>query len=167
MLLRMLVARLGSVDDANDAMQDVWLKLVGMSPEPIASPAGYLFRMAHNVALDRRRTALSRSAREAQWLEAQPTAQERPDAEAVLLARERLQHVEAALAALPDQVGQAFRMFRLEGLAQKAIAQSMDLSLSQVEKLLQRAYRRIHDAGRENSAGRDVRQRHHPKEVSR
>lgn len=151
-LLRFLAARLGSVDEAEDALQDAWLKLDGAVLGPVANPVSYLFRMVHNMALDRRRTALSRSIREAHWLDAQPTAIERPDAEAALLARQRLDQVEAALAALPENVGRAFRMFRLEGVPQRQIARAMGVSLNVVEKLLQRAYRRLHDHGREEEA---------------
>lgn len=167
-LLRFLVVRLGSIDEAEDALQDAWLKLDGPAFGPVANPVAYLFRMAHNVALDRRRTALSRSIRDAHWHDAQPTALELPDAEATLLARQRLRDVEAALAALPENVSRAFRMFRLEGLAQKQIAQAMGVSLNVVEKLLQRAYRQIHDSGaKENVAAPATRQRLVFKEESR
>ena len=165
-LLRLLVARLGNLSEAEDALQDAWLKLDAVPSGPIANPAAYLFRMVHNAALDRRRAELSQSVRDGHWLGAQPTAGEHPDAETALLARQRLQHVQAALATLPDQVGEAFRLFRLDGVPQKQIAQRMGLSLSAVEKLLQRAYRHIHDAGRENDAGRAVRHRHDSKERS-
>ncbi len=163
-LLRLLTIRLGSAPEAEDALQDIWLKLGDAPSGPIASPAAYLFRMAHNAALDRRRSALAQSLREARWLEMQPGAAERPDAEAALLASERLRHVEAALAALPERVATAFRMFRIEGRSQKSIAQELGLSLSSLEKLLQRAYREIADAGRENDAGRPRRHRLDSKE---
>lgn len=166
-LRRFLVARLGNVDEAEDALQDAWLKLANAAIGPVADPEAYLFRLVHNVALDRRRSDLSRAVREAHWLEAQPGASERPDAEATLLARQRLHHVEAALAALPERVGRAFRMFRLEGIAQKEIAAELGVSLNVVEKLLQRAYRQIHDSGREeNAAGPAPRQRLPSKEPS-
>lgn len=168
-LRRFLAARLGDVDEAEDALQDAWLKLANAAVGPVADPAAYLFRLVHNVALDRRRTAMSRAVREAHWLDAQPGASERPDAEATLLARQRLHHVEAALAALPERVGRAFRMFRLEGIAQKQIAAELGVSLNVVEKLLQRAYRQIHGSGRDedgNAAGPTPRQRLPSKEPS-
>jgi DNA-directed RNA polymerase specialized sigma24 family protein len=39
----------------------------------------------------------------------------------------------------------ALRMFRLEEKSQRAIAEHLGISISGVEKLLQRAYRKIHD----------------------
>ena len=154
-LLRLLVVRLGSLHEAEDALQDAWLKLESAAG-PIANPTAYFFRMAHNAAVDRRRTALSQAVRDAHWLGTQASAIEHPDQETVLLARQRLRHIEAALAALPERVGQAFRMFRLENIPQKQIAQEMGLSRSAVEKLLQRAYREIHDAGRKENEDRVV-----------
>lgn len=167
-LLRFLAARLGSVDEAEDALQDAWLKLDGATVGPVANPAAYLFTMVHNAALDRRRAALASAVREAHWLDAQPTASERPGAEAALIARQRLHQIEAALAALPEDVGRAFRMFRLEGVPQKQIARTMGVSLSVVEKLLQRAYRIIQDSrGEESPAGPAVRRRLATKGASR
>lgn len=166
-LLRLLVARLGTVAEAEDALQDVWLKLDEDAGGPIASPTAYIFRMAYNVALDRRRSVLAQSVREAHWLAAQPGAAEHPGAEEALLARQRLAQVEAALSRLPDRVARAFRMFRLEGLPQKQIAEEMGLSLSGLEKLLQRAYREIHDARHESAAVLPLWRRHDSEEDSR
>src|SRR5258708_14309384 len=56
-LLRLLTARLGSREEAEDALQDLWLKLESTPAGPIAEPASYIFRMANNLALDRRRAA--------------------------------------------------------------------------------------------------------------
>lgn len=151
MLLRLLTARLGNADDAEDVLQDLWIKLEITPSGPIAQPAAYLFRMANNLAFDRRRSATRHAARDTEWLQAQTTSEELPDMEQVLIARERLAHVEAALAALPPRTASVFRMFRFEGLAQKVIATQLGLSLSSVEKLLQQAYRAIHDAGREKN----------------
>ncbi|QJU60339.1 sigma-70 family RNA polymerase sigma factor [Sphingomonas sp. AP4-R1] len=153
-LARLLVARLGSAEEAEDILQELWLKLNGTPLGPISEPAAYLFRMANNLAIDRRRSAAWRAVREAEWVETQPAASELPDTTDVMIARERLAHVQAAIAAMPEREARAFRMFRLEGKPQKVIAAEMGVSLSLVEKLLQNAYRRIHDAGRENDAGR-------------
>lgn len=147
MLLRLLVARLGA-DEAEDALQDLWLKLEGGASGPVAEPSAYIYRMANNLALDRRRAAQRRVARDSGWADMQPAAAEQPDAERNLLSRERLIAVEAALAALPERVALAFRLYRFEELPQRRVAEQMGISVSAVEKLLHRAYRRIHDHGR-------------------
>ncbi|WP_447410685.1 sigma factor, partial [Clostridium perfringens] len=53
-LLRMLTARLGNRDDAEDVLQDMWLRLDGLSDGPVAQPAAFLYRIAANLATDRR-----------------------------------------------------------------------------------------------------------------
>lgn len=156
LLIRLVAARLGSADDAEDALQDMWLKLDQLGERPIADPAAYLFRMAANLAADRRLSSHRRGARETVWHEVQAEPDEIPDIERTLIARERLRQVEAALNALPDRTRTAFRMFRFEGRPQREIAAQLGISVSGVEKLLQRAYRQIHDAGgggSEESAG--------------
>lgn len=147
MILRMLAARLGNAEDAEDAAQELWLKLDDVSADTIANPAAYLFRMAANLASDRRSSAMAGTARDLAWLELQPGAAELPDAERVLLARERLKNVDAVLKSMPERMSTAFRMFRIEGHSQKAIAETIGISVSGVEKLLQRAYRQVYDAG--------------------
>lgn len=144
-LLRLLVARLGNRDDAEDVMQDMWLRIDRLATEPIAQPTAFLYRVAANLATDRRIAAGRRSARDAVWIESRPQADELPDAERTLMARREWQEVEAAIADMPDRMAIALRMFRLEEQPQRAIAEHLGISISGVEKLLQRAYRKIHD----------------------
>ncbi len=147
-LVRLLIARLGSREEAEDVTQEMWLKLEQLAPKPVSQPAAYLFRMAANLASDRRISAARGGVRNSAWLEAQPAAEELPGAERALLARERLAHVETALAAMPERMRAALRMYRLEELPQKQIAENLGMTLSGVEKLLRRAVRQLHDTGR-------------------
>ncbi len=131
-------------DEAEDILQDLFVKLEGLKPGPIAEPRAYLHRMAENLLYDRRRTAGWRSSREEAWMAAQPggarEADARPSAERALIAREELALVSAALAGLPHKTLQIFRLYRLEGLRQREIAVQLGISVSSVEKHLRRAY---------------------------
>jgi RNA polymerase sigma factor (sigma-70 family) len=149
MLLRLLTARLGTREDAEDAAQELWLKLADLTVDPIAHPAAYLYRMAANLASDRRAAAISGIARDRAWLEVQPGADELPDAERALIGRDRLRRVIATVDAMSDRMRTAFQMFRIDGQSQKKIAETLGISVSGVEKLLQRAYRLVHDASAE------------------
>ncbi len=144
MLLRLLTARLGSRDDAEDAYQELWLKIDRLAEQPIGQPAAFLYRAAANLATDRRIAAGRRGAREAGWLEAQPGAAELPDAERTLIARDELRAVQAAIDDMPERMATALRLFRIEQRPQRAIAEQLGISVSGVEKLLQRALRLIH-----------------------
>jgi RNA polymerase sigma factor (sigma-70 family) len=143
MLLRLLVARLGNRADAEDALQDIWLKLDQLPATPVAQPAAYLYRMASNHAADRRIAATRAGARDTAWIEVQPGADEQPTIERALLARERLARLEGALAAMPERMRDALRMYRVEDLPQKEIADRLGMTLSGVEKLLRRAVKEI------------------------
>lgn len=144
MLLRLLNARLGSREDAEDALQDIWLKLdQQVLREPIAQPAAYLYRMASNLAADRRISATRTYTRDTAWHDTQPSADELPTAERTLLARERLAQIEAALIDMPERMRTALRLFRVEDCPQKEIAARLGMTLSGVEKLLRRAAKQI------------------------
>lgn len=144
MLLRLLAARLGNREDAEDALQDIWLKLdQQVLREPIAQPAAYLYRMASNLAADRRISSTRTHARDTAWHDTQPSADELPTAERALLARERLGQIEAALAEMPERMRAALRLYRVEDCPQKEIAVQLGMTLSGVEKLLRRAVRQI------------------------
>ena len=153
LFLRLLVARLGNADEAEEVLQDLWLRLDSAAAGPIADPTAYLYRMANNMAIDRRRRAARRLDRDGAWSHSRPGASEHPDAERIMIARDRLAQVEAILARLPDRVATAFRLYRFEELPQKVIAERMNISVSGVEKLLYRAYAKIHL--RQGSAGED------------
>lgn len=144
-LLRLLVARLGNREDAEDVLQDMWLRIDRLTDQPVAQPAAFLYRIAANLATDRRIAAGRRGARDTVWVDSQPHADELPDAERTLMAQRQWQEVEAAIADMPERMAIALRMFRLEEQSQRAIAEHLGISISGVEKLLQRAYRKIHD----------------------
>ena len=144
MLMRLLVARLGTVEEAEDALQELWLRLGAVPNGPLANPQAYLFRMASNLATDRRIAAMRRGSLETAWSDVQPAAAEHPDAERLLVSRESLRAAQAVLAAMPERMRTAWRLFRIEELPQRLIADRLEISVSGVEKLLRRAYARFH-----------------------
>ncbi len=141
-LLRFLAAR-GAGDDAEDVFQDLWQRVVAVPIDPIAEPVSYLFRAAENLVRDRRRSNLSRERRQHDWYEARIAAEEVPTGERALIARQRLREVENVLAALGSRVDRVFRRYRLDGVGQAVIASELGISLSSVEKDLQKAYRAL------------------------
>ena len=155
MLLRLLTARLGNQDDAEDVLQDMWLRVDQLSDRPVAQPAAFLYRVAANLATDRRIASNRRGGRDSAWLDHQPAADDLPDAERALIARSELRLVEGAIADMPDRMATALRLFRIEELPQRVIAAQLGISVSGVEKLLQRAYRKIHDRLEAASEGLD------------
>lgn len=141
-LLRYLAAR-GGVDDAEDLLQELWLKVDADIDVSIVEPASYLFRMAHNLMLDRLRARHRRVTREQAYHQDDDDLDRTPDPVRTLVARERLSEVVATLAALGPRTDEIFRLYRIEGIAQRDIADRFDISLSAVEKHLQKAYRAV------------------------
>ncbi len=141
-LIRFLAAR-GAGEDAEDLLHDLWQRITITAANPVAEPLAYLFRAAENLVRDRRRSNVSRDRRQQAWYETGPTADEQPGGERLLIARERLLEAEAALSALGTRVETVFRRYRLEGVGQATIARELGVSLSSVEKDLQKAYRAL------------------------
>lgn len=144
-LLRFMQMRGVSPDEAEDLVQELYLKLESRSFGPIAEPRAYLYRMADNLLLDRRRSSIRRIRREEQWSDIDPAAGSGLGGGAVatddaIIAQQQLHLVTSALATLPERTVEIFRRFRIEGERQKLIAADFGISISAVEKHLQRAY---------------------------
>lgn len=71
-----------------------------------------------------------------------------------MIAKEQLKVIRESLLRLPERTLLVFRRFRLEGVGQKQIAAELGISLSAVEKHLQRAYRALLDS--RNKFGADI-----------
>ncbi len=143
-LLRFLAAR-GAGDDAEDVLQDLWQKIAVAPDRPVADPVSYLFRAAENHMRDIRRAMISRTRRQFDWQGLGDAPEDEPVGERIFIAREQLQHVQTALAALGSRVDHIFRRYRLDGVGQAEIASELGISLSSVEKDLQKAYRTLAD----------------------
>lgn len=141
-LIRFLESH-GAGDAAEDLFQELWMRVTQRPTGPVGNPLAYLYRAANNLMVDRYRAERQSRVRDQAWTEARGAAQEMapdPSAEQVLIAREQLARMNAALNALGDRASRCFRRFRLDGVSQKEIAVELGVSLSTVESDLRRAY---------------------------
>lgn len=139
-LVRFLRAR-GATDDAEDLIQELWLRLLSTSATPIADPVSYLFRAANNLMISRYRSTERSERRDHSWNASGPSAGE--STEAAVAARQEIILAEERLRGLGQRVLRTFTMFRVHGVSQSNVAIELGVSLSTVEKDLQRAYRAI------------------------
>jgi RNA polymerase sigma-70 factor (ECF subfamily) len=141
-LVRFLAAR-GAGDEAEDVFHELWQKIAAMPGKPVSQPLSYLFRAAENLMRDRHRANQARERREQDWQDSDGAPAPPPSGERVLVARERLRQAEAVLEGLGPRAAVVFRRYRLEGAGQAEIARELSVSLSTVEKDLQKAYRAL------------------------
>lgn len=145
-LARFLAAR-GAGDEAEDLLQELWLRLAA-APDPTAAAApAYMMRAADRLMIDRYRSKRQAAMREAAWAEAQPGIADNvapdPGPERSLAARQQVARVERVLAAARPRAAAAFRRHRIDGLSQRRIAEELGVSLSTVESDLRRVYARL------------------------
>ncbi len=147
-LLLFLAARTRSMAAAEDLVQDLYLKAAAVEVD-VQSPAAMLYRMAANLLIDHVRSAQRGARRGAEWRQETRTAVggedvvDEPAADEVVIGKQRLRQLAEAVAALPPQMGRAFRLHKLEGLSQAQTAEAMGVSVKMIEQHIQAAIRNL------------------------
>ena len=145
-LLRYLRAH-GAGDQAEDLLQELWIRVQANPTGPIASPRSYLFRAATNLIIDRRRSEQQEQQRVAEWSEASDrlagAPANDPGPEREYDGRRRLALVAEHLAKLPKRAVQIFHQHRVEGRTQREITVETGLSRSTVESDLRLVYQAL------------------------
>jgi RNA polymerase sigma-70 factor (ECF subfamily) len=153
-LLRFLRARTGEPSEAEDILQDLWLRLQTQRRGPVSNGRAYLFQMANHLVLDRVRERRRRARRDQQWTESvqsqdtvagEPVAPE-PEPSQALIEQEELRRLEAAIATLPERAREAFRLHKVEGCSHADVAARLGISRSGVEKHIAVAMRHLRQA---------------------
>jgi RNA polymerase sigma factor (sigma-70 family) len=147
---RFLTARLGNKDEAEDILQELFLKLSRVDPaQEIQNPAGYLFKMALNLAHDRRRERSRARERDSDWVVAryimagpEPVA-DIPSAEAGYHAKQRIAAVHTAIEELSPQCRRVFVLHKFENFSHEDIARQLGISRSTVEKHMNTALKQL------------------------
>lgn len=142
-LLRFLRAR-GAGDAAEDLLHDVWLRVTQSRTGPIGTPLAYLYRVANAVMIDRYRSETQAARRDRDWAEstagADPEAADAPLPDRVLIGREQLERIAGELEKLGPRASAVFRRHRIDGLAQRLVAEEFAVSVSTIEADLRAAY---------------------------
>lgn len=143
-LARFMLARKCDPNVVEDLLQDIFVKLATIRTGPVSNPRAYLYQMANNLLHDFRRGRGRQENRDDHWVRAHfghdLSSDPEPSPERVAIDRDELRRVEMALSTLPARTVEILKLYRVEGQTQKAIAGSLGISLSAVEKHLQRGY---------------------------
>ncbi len=128
----------GDRAQAEDVVQEAYIRFTAAEATAITHPASYLYRIVRNVALDwvRRPTTESLSALPDQ---AEGIAHDVPTAEHVVLYRDELRVLGQALAELPERTRRAFTLYRLEGLTLQQVADQLGISVVRAHQLVKDA----------------------------
>ena len=133
-----LVRRGRAVHDADDLVQEAWVRLAGYEREQVvAKPEAFLMRIALNLSVDAHRARVNHG--EEVLLEDVVLIDAAPSAEAVVLARERIARLSVCLGRLSEKTRDIFLAHRVDGLTYQQIGQRHGLSISTVEKHIARA----------------------------
>lgn len=137
-LVRFLSVRTGSAEDAKEILQEAYAKVLALDrPGTISLLAGYLWRTAVNLAMDRRR---KRALQARAFRSTLPLAETRElSAEAAVESRERLAIVEWAIGQLPPRCLKAFVLHVLNGLTFDEVGREMAISARMAQKHVARA----------------------------
>lgn len=144
-LLRFLQAR-GAGDAAEDILHEVWIRIATSGTGPVSAPLAYLHSAVNAAMIDRYRSQRQAEKRERDWSgvhDADSETSPEPSAERRLAAMQEAAQVLAMLNGLGPRVAMAFRRHRIDGIAQKAVAAELGVSLSTVESDLRTAYRAL------------------------
>jgi RNA polymerase sigma factor (sigma-70 family) len=126
--------------EAEDLVQDVFLSMqVRGQADTVDNARGYLFRVAANV-LARRRQGLAAVRPGAAPLDRMV---EEISPERVLIAKEALERMVAALEQVPPRAREALLLHRFEEATYASVARRMGISVSAVEQLITRALKQI------------------------
>lgn len=125
---------------AEDVVQDAFVKLGdAASAFQIQQPLAYCFQVVRNLAIDCRRRLNTEStlfADEEFGFEV-PAGQGTPEQFAIN--RQNLVIVDGVLGTLPERTRQAFELYRVAGLTQRAIGQQLGVSAALVNSMIRDA----------------------------
>ncbi len=155
-ILRFLRARTRDAAEAEDVLQELWIRLREVGGGPIGNPRGYLFQMANHLVLDRERERRRRRMREQHWSEQAHAAVDTADGidavdpartpEQILSDAQERELLLRAIQKLPEAARRAFCLHKLEELSHAEVAARLGISRSGVEKHIALAMKHLRQA---------------------
>lgn len=149
-LVRFFTTRTHSRVEAEDIVQEMFLKISASDDVVVENAAAYLYRLGTNVMLDRARARRRSATRDDSYYQAYRTglhgggeAVDSPSPEQAEDARRRLQGLIKAIDALPPQCRKVFIMHKLEERSHAEVAEALGISRSAVEKHMIAALKRL------------------------
>lgn len=134
--------RLGSTQEADDMVHDVFLRVLhALAAEDIEYPRAYLYQVTNSVLTDHFRRNQRRGvlAAEVEPVDDTCTPGSEPTPEEVAIGEEAWECLCRVISKLPPKVRQAMILRKIDGLSYREVADAMGISVRTVEKHLARA----------------------------
>jgi RNA polymerase sigma-70 factor (ECF subfamily) len=149
-LVRFFTLRTSSPAEAEDIVQEIYLKIAAVDSASVGNAAAFLYRLGANILLDRARARRRRTARDGAYHDVhasgppgyEPEA-DAPNPEAAVDARLRLKALLASVKELPERCRRVFVMHKIDGLSYAEVAAALGISRSAVEKHMMAALRKL------------------------
>lgn len=129
----------GSKEEAEDIVQDAYLRFIPEPSEAPLPPKAYLFRIVRNLSFNKRaRRKLERAVQPddiAWW--AKPGTVETPEND--LLYCEQIKSISAALDEMPGKTKRVMEMYRFDGLTLAEISGQLGISVATAHRLVKEA----------------------------
>ncbi|MGU3390154.1 RNA polymerase sigma factor [Sphingomonas sp. M1A8_2b] len=151
-LVRFFTGRTGSAAEAEDVVQEIWLRTAEPITGPIANPLAYLHRIGLNIVLDRVRASGRRARRDTGYAETMTTivgdeaVDEAPSAFDAVFGQQRIAQLAVALAGPPEGAMRVFRRHKIDGLSHAEVAAEFGITRSAVEKHIAVALKHLRKA---------------------
>jgi len=146
-------------DAAGDLVQEAFTRVLASEGwARVEAPLPFMLRLMRNLAIDRLRRARIARFDQLSQLDEFEIPDEAPDAYRVVVGRQQLAVLTAALQKLPERCRRVFVMRRIEDCSPGEISQRLGVSVSTLEKRLARAHLLI---ARAMAAGADEAQAGH------
>lgn len=141
-LMAFFARRLGNRAEAEDLTQEVFVRLAS-SAERADHADAYVFQIAANLLTDRSRRVAVRG----HYADAVKSSEQQRvtphDGERILLAKENLQIVVAALNELPQRTRDVFLLSRLERIPHAQLAEMFAISVSAIQQHIVKAAKHL------------------------
>jgi len=134
-LLTFFLRRTGSYSEAEDLVQDVFVRLLDATPD--GDPPGghsFIFTVASNLLKDRHRRDAVRSRYRASAEHIESARSDPLTPERIVISKYEVERASAALNEVGERSKEIFILYRFEGMSQRDIASRFGISVSAVEK---------------------------------
>ena len=140
-LLRLLIARTGDQSEAEDLLQEIWVRLHAAETGPVANGRSYLYRAANNAFLNEKEheKIVLKHLKKA----SNPVDHENP--EYLMQMDEFHEKLKNAIASLPQKEREVYLLSRVEKKTYAEIAEITGLGVKAIERRMSKALLQLRD----------------------